>query len=147
MGAEGNPRRMVCPRSQVASRFCSFPLWKKKKKSTYLNDDISLLWNLLRNCIWHRVCEMQSSAQEAIDESALDQVIKDAPSEPLSLHVAFVTNRIVRVIGIISKQRKEGESAYSMRQQCCCWSFAVAVGVDVSSGLTCFLNAGSTGCV
>lgn len=53
---------------------------------------------------------MQSSAQEAIDESALDQVIKDAPSEPLSLHVAFVTNRIVRVIGIISEQRKEGRA-------------------------------------
>ena len=64
---------------------------------------------LLRNCIWHYVCEMQSSAQEAIDEFALDQVIKDAPSEPIGLHVAFVTNRIVRVIGIISKQKGRGE--------------------------------------
>lgn len=66
---------------------------------------------LLRNRVWCYVCEMQSSAQEAIDEFALDQVIKDAPSERLSLQVAFVTHRIVRVIGIISKQRKEVESA------------------------------------
>lgn len=89
VGAEGNPRRMVCSRSQVASRFCSFPLWKKNQHT--LTMTLVSCGILLRNCIWHRVCEMQSSAQEAIDESALDQVIKDAPSEPLSLHVAFVT--------------------------------------------------------
>lgn len=84
---------------------------EKKENQRTLRMTLVSCGILLRNCIWYYVCEMQSSAQKAIDEFALDQVIKDAPSEPLSLHVAFVTNRIVRVIGIISKQRKEGESA------------------------------------
>lgn len=147
VGTEGNPGRMVCSRSQVASRFCSFPLWKKKENQRTLRMTLVSCGILLRNYIWYYVCEMQSSAQEAIDEFALDQVIKDAPSEPLSLHVAFVTNRIVRVIGIISKQRKEGESAIL-----CGNNAAVEVSLwqwewTFLPGLTCFLNAGSTGCV
>lgn len=121
----------------------------EKKKSTYLKNDISLFGILLRNRIQYYVCEMQSSAQEAIDEFALDQVIKDAPSERLSLHVAFVTHRIVRVIG---KQRDfqtekgsgecrtlRGHSAVEVSLWQREWTFL--------PGLTCFLNAGSTGFV
>ena len=47
---------------------------------------------LLRIHILYYVCEMLSSAQEAVDEVALHRVIKDVPSEPPCLAVAFVPN-------------------------------------------------------
>ena len=67
---------------------------------------------------------MQSSAQEAIDEFALDQVIKDAPSERLSLHAAFVTHRIVRDYNWQTEKfpnrERKWRVPHSMRPQCCC---------------------------